>query len=249
MRRITIAATGVLLATALLAATGCTRVRLQDTPGTQPTIRSESLPLGGATKLDSELRVAVGDLKVSADSSPTTQAMTARFEYAPASWKPEVDYSVAGGVGQLTVEQPSNVESPAFHDTTNKWDVRLALSIPTSVRLRLGVGTSDVDLSAVDVTDLDAVTGVGSTTIDLTGPRTHDVNARIESGVGELTIRVPKDVGVRVRGRQNGVGDFNADGFIAQGDTWVNAAYAGSGPKIEIDLVRGVGSVTLVAAS
>jgi len=67
------------------------------------------------------------------------------------------------------------------------------------------------------------------------------------AGVGKVVLRLPEGVGVRITGREDGVGSFAADGFIAQGDSWVNEAYsAASGPKIELDLTRGVGDVTLV---
>jgi hypothetical protein len=45
--------------------------------------------------------------------------------------------------------------------------------------------------------------------------------------------------------RNDGIGDFSADGFKADGITWVNDAWSGTGPKIEIDLTRGIGDVTL----
>jgi hypothetical protein len=248
MRKTLIASLAVLAIAALLAGTGCTRVRLQDRPETRSFTRTDAVPLAGAKELQTELRVAVGELTVSAESSPTTNAVTADFIYSPESWQPEVEYGVADGVGKLIVRQPDDLSSTPFGHADNTWDVRLAGGVPTTLRLRLGVGKSDVDLSRIDVTDLDAVTGVGDTTIDLTGSRPHDVDARVEAGVGRLVVRLPKNVGVKVNGRQDGVGNFSADGFTADGNSWVNGAYSGSGPKIRIDLIRGVGDVTLLLA-
>jgi hypothetical protein len=150
------------------------------------------------------------------------------------------------GVGQLLVEQPNTADVAAFRDTKNTWDLKLGGDVPTKLKLRLGVGSSKVDLRGLDLTSIDAVTGVGETTIDLSGPRTTDLTGRIEAGVGTIVVRLPKNVGVRVTGRQDGVGRFNADGFKAEGDSWVNDAYTGPGPKIDIEFVRGVGDATLV---
>lgn len=233
------------LVAALALTAGCTRVRLEDSPETRTTTEAKTVTLDGATELATELRIGVGDLTVSAADTSGT-AMVADFVYAPASWQPQVEYSVEGTTGDLVVRQPDKVKAPAWGKVRNEWNVRLGTAIPTSLRLQLGVGRSRVDLRGVDVTDLDVLTGVGDTTVDLTGPRTHDVTGRVQAGVGKLTLRLPSTVGVRVNGREEGVGHFSADGFTAQGNSWVNDAYSGTGPKIEIDLTRGVGDVTLV---
>jgi hypothetical protein len=244
-RKLLAVATATVLVAALATTTGCTRVRLSDRPETRTFTTNKSVALAGATTLTTELRVGVGELTVSSlDSS--ANAMVGDFTYAPASWAPEVDYAVSGDTGRLVVRQPSQVETPFFSDVHNTWNVRLPKGVPTDLTLQLGVGTSKVDLTGLDLTALNVLTGVGDTTIDLSGPRTADLSGRIEAGVGKLTVRLPKTVGVRVNGREDGVGQFSADGFTAQGNYWVNAAYGGAGPKIEIDLIRGVGDVTLV---
>jgi hypothetical protein len=238
-------ATATILVAALAATTGCTRVRLSDRPDTRTFTANKSVALDGAKKLATELRVGVGELTVSSVDS-SSNAMVGDFTYAPASWAPEVDYAVSGDTGRLVVRQPSHVETPIFSDVHNTWNVRLPKGVPTDLTLQLGVGSSRVDLTGLDLTALSVLTGVGDTTIDLSGSRTTDLSARIEAGVGKLTVRLPKSVGVRVNGREDGVGRFSADGFTSQGNAWVNAAYSGTGPKIEIDLIRGVGDVTII---
>jgi hypothetical protein len=138
---------------------------------------------------------------------------------------------------------------PLFADVKtvrNEWVVTLPTGVPTDLKLTFGVGKSDVDLRGLDLRNLDTTTGVGDTKIDLSGPRTSDMTARIQSGIGKLTVRLPKGVGVRINIRDEGIGQFVADGFTLQGtNTYVNAAYSAAGPKIELDLVRGIGDVTL----
>jgi hypothetical protein len=123
--------------------------------------------------------------------------------------------------------------------------VRLGGGVPTALDLQLGVGTSRIDLRALDVTDLSVLTGVGDTVIDLSGPRARSLHGRIEAGVGSLVVKLPNDVGVRVTGRGEGIGEFSAVGLHEDNGVWVNDAYAGDGPRIEIDVNRGVGEVTI----
>lgn len=229
----------------LAAATGCTRVRLQDTPSTRVEKMSTTVDLGGATHLDTSVRMGVGELSLKALDT-TASAMSADFEFSPATWKPEVTYSVAEGNGTLLVRQSESVGISPLGNARNNWSVRLAKGIPTGLRLGLGVGTSDVDLRGMDLESLDVTTGVGKTTIDLSGPRTRGLSAQIVQGVGNLTLRLPASVGARVTGGKDGLGDFNADGVSVNSAGWVNDAYSGNGPKIEIELKRGIGDVNIL---
>ena len=80
-------------------------------------------------------------------------------------------YSVEGTRGALYVSQPDPEEVPNFGKTRNSWTVKIAPDVPTDLSLKLGVGASDVDLRGVDVTALEALTGVGEAKIDLSGER------------------------------------------------------------------------------
>lgn len=246
MRRKFAAVAATSLALALLAGvTGCTRVRLQDNPTTRTETLNKTVALDGAKHLSTEIGMGVGELTLSGAEASGT-AMTGKFVYAPASWLPEVAYTVVEGTGTLSVRQPDHTDVSPFGKVKNTWDVRIARDVPTDLRLRLGVGTSSVDLRGVDLTSLDAVSGVGETTIDLSGARAHGFSGRIDSGVGQLNLRLPRSVGVRVTGAKSGVGDFKVDGVAVGSDSWTNDAWNVAGPKIDIVLHRGVGEVAIV---
>jgi hypothetical protein len=234
------------LVASLMTMTGCTRVRLQDRPETRTTTDTTRFDLQGATSVTTDIRFGVGRLSISA-ADATGTALVGDFTYAPVEWKPEASYSVDGSTGVVTVSQPHQVKVVPFGRVENTWNLRLGTGVPTTLKLQLGVGQSDVDLRGVDLTQIDAQTGVGDSMIDLSGTRTSSVSGRIQAGVGNLTLRLPRSIGVRVTGRHDGVGDYSADGFITDGNAVENEAYrSGTGPKIDIELVRGVGDVTLV---
>ena len=228
---------------ATLGSTGCRRVRLEDVEGPAglETV-TKSVALAGAEKVDARMRMAAGEFKLAGGA---TGAMDAKFEASPRTWLPEVQYSVEGTSGVLRVTQPNTEGFPFMGDTRNIWDVKLASGIPVDLDIEFGAGDSAVDLSEVDVRDLHVLTGAGETTVDLTGPRTANVTGDIEAGVGQLTIKVPSDVGVRITGAQDGIGDFNVDGFTGDGDAFVNEAWDTAAVKIELRVQRGVGEVTV----
>lgn len=244
-KTITIMVAGALVV-GVLATAGCQRVRLADAPKTEATHETRVVPLGAATTLDANLAIGVGELSVrSADSS--ANALDATFAYAPVSWKPIVDYAIeSSATGVLRVEQPSE-KTPAMPSRPeNRWNVRLPSGVPVTLHLTLGVGESTVNLRGIDVRDLDAETGVGKATIDLSGARTQSIRAHLKSGVGELVVRLPKDVGVRVTGAKDGIGDVSASDLTTDGDALVNAAYSAGGPTIDLTIERGVGDVRFV---
>ena len=245
-KEITIIAVGVALV-GLLAATGCTRVPLSETIGGEPiavTVDKPSHELEGAETLVGTIRMGVGQLTLTG-STEDSDTITSRFEYAPVSWKPVVRFETDGTKAQYWVDQPESEPMRLGNDVRNRWTMKFPSGVPTELSLKLGVGESNVDLRNVDVRDLEVLTGVGSTKIDLSGARASDIDARIECGVGETVIRVPGDMGVRIIGGQDGVGDLTTEGFRADGDALVNDAYGSAGPKLEIRLSRGVGDVSI----
>jgi hypothetical protein len=245
-RAMKIALAAAMVAVALGAVTGCTRVRLAEDPKTRTFTENNDISLQGATTLKADVTQGVGELKVRS-SSTTTDSVGTVFTFAPESWRPEASSTVEGSAAVLTIKQPrESGRADLFTNTRNSWTITLPQGVATDLKLILGVGTSDVDLRGLDLKALDVLTGVGSTTIDLSGARETDVQAQIEAGVGELTLRLPQDVGVRVTSEQDGIGDLSAPGFHHSGTEWTNSAYSGTGPKIEIALTRGIGDIKLV---
>jgi len=233
----------------LLATTGCVRVPLSENPGGRPanrvTVDTSSYELNGAQKLVGNVRMGVGELWL-AGSTSTSGTVSARFEYAPVSWKPVVAFASDGAEATFSAEQPESQSVNLGRSVRNSWTMKFPSGVATDLSMKLGVGESTIDLREIDVRDLVVLTGVGSTKIDLSGTRTSDITARIECGVGETEIRVPSDIGVRITGSKDGLGDISTPGFSAEGDDLVNAAYSGAGPKIEIQLTRGVGEVRVI---
>jgi len=68
----------------------------------------------------------------------------------------------------------------------------------------------------------------------------------VTAGAGRVEVRLPSDIGVRVAGREEGVGDWSYDGFSVDGAYLVNDAYGTSDKTIELNIQRGLGEVVLV---
>jgi hypothetical protein len=240
-RKMTVAIALLLAATALLTLSGCKWVKSLTYTGTS------TLPLNGATSLTAEIVQSIGELTVSA-STAASRTVKADVSYAPESWKPIVTMSANASDAVFRMVSPSDADRFPFGYTHNSWAVKLPTGVMTQLSLELGVGRSVVDLRGIDVNSLSVRTGVGDTSIDLSGARTKDVTVQIVAGVGNLTLRLPRGVGVKVITPERGVGNLSAPGFDQVGETLTNAAYSTTSPQIVIALVRGVGNVTLEVA-
>jgi hypothetical protein len=247
MRKTTLVAVALIAAVAIAGTAGCRRVKLADDPQTAISTETTTVALAGADALATNVRMGVGELKLRAGEPSSTAAMNGTFTYAPASWKPQVAYSVVETRGVLSIEQPESSGPEGFGRAKNTWVVTLAPDVPTSLSVKLGVGEGTLDLRGMDLTGLEVLTGLGQSTIDLSGERTRDLTARIECGVGDVELSVPNSVGVRIVGGSDGLGDLEADGFSRDGDDLVNAAWSAAGPKLQVFMTRGVGDVKVVS--
>jgi 4-amino-4-deoxy-L-arabinose transferase-like glycosyltransferase len=93
---------------------------------------------------------------------------------------------------------------------------------------RLGAGDMDVDLSRIDVTDLD-----------------EPIELRIEHGLGDLDVEVPRDADVRIA-VENGIGETD---LFGQSDDGYFRAPGGDGePEILLTIHHGAGDLEVSRA-
>jgi hypothetical protein len=202
---------------------------------------SRSIQPENANSVHVHLMMGAGELNV---SGAADALMEGEFSYNVADWKPKVDYDVSGDTGELTVEQGSDEGVRVGGDARNEWDLRFNDEVPTDLRVEMGAGESDLDLDSLALTGLNLDMGAGNTTVDLTGDYGQDVDASIEGGVGEATVLLPSEVGVRVRA-EGGLGKINAEGLQREGDSYVNDAYGDSEVTLDVEVQGGVGQINL----
>lgn len=230
------------LLVAMTATAGCVRVPLADGGFTSI---DKSVQAEGATELKATIQMGAGVLKVKGGAA---DLLNATFDFSDPSWEPQVDYSVSSGTGELNVKSPERINfTPPRNsrDTRYEWDLALTDALPLDLAVDMGAGEATLDLRGTDLRDLTVNLGAGKTTIDLSDSWTNDVSADIKAGAGQLIVKVPADVGVRVVGYRDGLGSYSADGFKQDGDALVNDAWGTASVKLDIVLRRGVGDVRI----
>lgn len=204
---------------------------------------SRSVPLGDAKSVRVEIKMGAGEIKLTGGAR---ELLEAEFSYNRPRWKPEVDYRVAGGHGTLTIRQPEHTGGPVGPGRY-VWDLRFNDKVPMELEVHLGAGKSDLILGSLSLTRLDLHMGVGETLVDLTGSWKNDLEARVHGGIGKATVRLPSDVGVRVRAK-GGLGEIRAGTLKRQGDAYVNDACGRSPVTLNVDVEGGIGEINLELA-
>src|SRR5215204_1271321 len=202
---------------------------------------SKSVDPKSAQSARAQLKMGAGELNLTGGAD---QLMEGDFSYNVSDWKPKVSYDVSDQKGEIVVKQGGTEGVHLDADGRNEWDIRLNDEVPTDLVVKMGAGESDLDLDSLALTGLDLQMGAGKTTVDLTGDYTQDFDASIEGGVGEATVLLPSEVGVKANA-EGGLGKINAKGLKRVGDSYVNDAYGESDVNLKVDVKGGIGQINL----
>src|SRR5215218_9777773 len=202
---------------------------------------SKSVDPENADSARAQLKMGAGELNLTGGAD---QLMEADFSYNVPDWKPKVSYDVSGKKGELVVEQGSANGGDLSGGARNEWDISMNDEVPTDLVVRVGAGESDLDLDSLTLTGVDVRMGAGKSTVDLSGVYTRDFDATIEGGVGQATVLLPSEIGVKAKA-EGGLGNINAEGLKKVGDSYVNDAYGESDTNLSVDVKGSVGEINL----
>ncbi len=193
-----------------------------------------------ANSVITKIEMPAGELRIDGGAS---QLMNADFTYSDDMENPEVKYSVSGGSGQLNIKQREN---GGIHigNTHDEWNLKFG-DVPMELEIQMGAGEGVLNLQQLDLSRLRIEVGAGEINVNLTGERKRNLTADIQGGVGQATIRLPKDVGVQIHA-EGGIGSIEAEGLRHEGGMYVNDAYGKSPITIRMNIEGGVGEIRLI---
>jgi hypothetical protein len=249
----------LVVAVALFAVTGCNE---GDRVGDLQT-KSETVELGSADSASVQIEMGAGQLDVSGGAG---ELLEATFTYNVDELNPSATFT--GGI--LVVKEDDVKEGIGtlfdLDDYRNDWDLRFNDGVPIEMNIDLGAGRTNLALGSLaligleidagaGVVDLDLSgsrslnrlnydMGAGDITLDLTGDWQEDLQATIQGGLGEMTLRLPSDVGVRID-VSTGIGSVATSGLTKDGDFYINDAYGESDVTMSIKIDGGVGKINL----
>jgi hypothetical protein len=195
--------------------------------------------LQGAKSVNMTVHMPAGELHIEGGAE---QLLEGDF-YQGASWgAPSVEYEVHDEEGTLSITQQSSNQLMTRSD--NNWKLKVTDQVPLDLKVDVGAGKGDLNLSKVDVTRLELNIGAGQATVDLTGERAKDLEAEIHGGVGEAIVRLPKNIGV-VATVHGGLGSIDVHGLKEDDGEYTNTAYGKAKNTIHLTVEGGIGHIKL----
>jgi hypothetical protein len=207
--------------------------------------------------------MGAGELEMSGGAG---ELLEATFTYNVEELNPSATFTGGNLVVQEDDVQGSIRSLFDLDEYRNEWDLRFNDDVPIEMNIDLGAGRTALVLGSLALTSLDVEAGAGDVdldlsgsqslnqfgfqmgagdiTIDLTGDWQDDLDATIEGGLGQMTLKLPSDVGVRLN-VDIGIGSVDASGLTKDGNTYTNDAFGESDVSLRIDIDAGVGSINL----
>ena len=166
------------------------------------------------------------------------------FQFDREAMRPDVIEGFRGDVKTVQIDQPDATK--ARGRSRNEWALRLSPDQPLELNIAHQIsGVADLRLGGLDLSRLEVEMGTGALLVDLTGaPPRRDLVVAMHLGHGQVRVRLPKGVGVRVRGR-DAVGHFEVLGIPEVEDGWQNAEFTAGGPTIDLGVGVGSGEVVV----
>jgi len=110
------------------------------------------------------------------------------------------------------------------------------------VRIRNGVGGMEaVGLGNLNFRELEFEGGVGGADLDFTGQWKQDAQVRIQVGVGGVSVRMPRDLGVEVDAEKNFLSGIHLDGFVKRNSHYYSENYDTAKVRVFMRVTTGVG--------
>jgi hypothetical protein len=237
MKQITILLVALLLLGSQVACCTITLPQLPDIDIDVPTIEvgemqdeRETIPLGEAESANVAVIFGAGELEIEAGSSD--QLFSGHFRYNVERWAPEVTY----GDSALTIKQGGTEEDWGIPtgNVHNEWKLELSPEIPLEMDVEIGAGDGELDLTELQLTELNLDLGAGDFKVRFDEPNKAQMSLlTLDAGASKLEVIGIGHAGPERMRIQGGVGDITLD---------FSGAWPHSG---DVQITAGVGSVTL----
>lgn len=124
-----------------------------------------------------------------------------------------------------------------------RWDLRLAPELPMSLAVKMAMGETNLDLSSLQISNLNVDMAVGATTMTL--PRDASMIAKVSNAIGTLNIVVPPGTAIRIihNGALSTI--YVPSGYVQSGRAYSSPNYESSSHRIDLSVSQAIGALSL----
>lgn len=189
-----------------------------------------------------ELEPVVGRLKLSAGAASGFLVDGQAAPLAGQSLREEFNISGSEGKYVLGLRGAGISFNPFGNYGQAGWDLRLAGKTPMELNTKMVVGEQDINLTDVEAGELQITTVIGQTRLTLPAVET---NGDIQSVIGELVLRFPREAGVRLNAGTVLTSVSLPSGWIKNGREITSPNYNSAAYKITLDIQQVIGALVV----
>jgi hypothetical protein len=114
------------------------------------------------------------------------------------------------------------------------------------IKLKNGIGRFEaVGLGYLNFRNFEFDGGVGGASLDFSGEWKQNADIRIQVGVGEVNVRMPREIGVKVDSPKNFLSGVHLDGFSKQDSYYYSENYDRASIRVSIRVTTGIGGLSI----
>lgn len=132
--------------------------------------------------------------------------------------------------------------------STGASETRIRFGEPNPVRadqIRIQAGAAELEVIGLGNTRAERISfegGVGSTLLDFSGDWDRSATASVEMGIGSVTLRLPRGLGVRVN-KDSFLTSFDSQGLVKRGKSYFSTDWDTAEHQLTIDVDAAFGSI------
>lgn len=225
---------GILVVIATLALVVFLLLNPQPGVGTPEYTGRLTQPLGDVTQAEVILDLSLGSLQVSALPAGGENLMEARFAGRGRDDELPVRREFAqsiSGVGVLTLKSTGPRVSFGSTDWPT-WDVHLSPDVPLTLDLDMVMGTYNLDLRDLQVTDIELESVMTTTDVQLSERGRFQV--RVKGVMSDIEIVIPVESTARIQAKGLSATRVDEERFPRRGDVYESAGFGTATNQIEI---------------
>ena len=185
-----------------------------------------------------ELKMGAGELRVAGGA---VKLMEGNFDYNDPGSKPQVEYHSTGVRSDIDVHPTGTVQHGE-----SKWDMRFNDSVGMDLVVKMGAGEAHLNLGSMNLRSVAFDLGAGQLDADFRGHPKRSYDVKIQGGVGQATVHVPKSIGISATA-VGGIGEVNVTGLEKHNDRWINPGHENDPVNIRLDVKGGIGQIDVIA--
>jgi hypothetical protein len=198
---------------------------------------------------DSGNRTAVLGLRPAGEGGVRAVSREQLSQEATVSLSPKTDLALDLSLGAADAEvELGGLRVTDLRVKTGASRTVIRFSQPNGVRCQSAsftAGAADVAVLGLGNSRCDGIAfegGVGKLLLDFTGKWTSSSDVRVRMAMGELTLRLPRQAGIRLS-MDKFLSSFDPVGLVRRGNAFESANYDPKQPHLDLDLTTAVGGV------